>query len=179
MEAFFSLEKFKIYNPEQAEPGLNKGEVELLSMCTTCKVVRSPRSFHCSTCGFCVEVHDHHCPWMGTCVGLRNLRAFICFLGFTSLHALFTSCLALAYFFRFTYGEMSKLMNEEERSTVGEVYLHLFNLCAGLYALMIFFMLLCFAVGMHDQVMKNITTNEQIRKKWNAKKVAQSSPGVR
>mmetsp|Transcript_32708 Transcript_32708/g.43148 ORF Transcript_32708/g.43148 Transcript_32708/m.43148 type:complete len:243 (+) Transcript_32708:153-881(+) len=150
VEAFFSLEKFKVYNPTEAPADLSRSEVDLLAECSTCKIVRTPRSFHCSSCGFCVEVHDHHCPWMGTCIGLRNLKAFICFLGFTSMHALFTSCLALAFFFRETYGNVDDLMNKDTRSTVSLVYLHLANLICGMYALLIFFMLLCFALGMHD-----------------------------
>ena len=69
-----------------------------LSYCSTCKILRPPRSFHCGTCGVCVEVHDHHCPWVGTCVGLRNARYFVGFLLFTATHALCTFAIALGVF---------------------------------------------------------------------------------
>lgn len=103
IEAFFSIQKFKVYNPDQARVEGLPNSIEPLSMCRSCLTIRTPRSFHCSTCNFCVEIHDHHCPWMGTCIGLRNLKAFICFLGFTSLHGIFTSILALAFFFEKSY----------------------------------------------------------------------------
>ena len=69
-----------------------------MSYCSSCKILRPPRSFHCSTCGVCVEVHDHHCPWVGTCVGHRNVRYFIGFLLFTSLHAFVTFLICITCF---------------------------------------------------------------------------------
>ena len=115
---------------------------------------------------------------MGTCVGLRNLKAFVCFLGFTSVHGIFTSILSISFFFEKTYDQVEQLMDKESRTSVSMVYIHLMNFVCGIYATMIGLMLLCFACGMHDQVMKNVTTNESLRKKWNAKKVSQGSSGL-
>ena len=139
-----------MYNPERARTEGLPNDVEPLSDCKSCFTVRPPRSFHCSTCNVCVEVHDHHCPWMGTCVGLRNLKAFVCFLGFTSLHGIFTSIIAISFFFSQSYHQMSDLMDKNTRGSVSLVYVHLMNFACGIYATMIGLMLLCFACGMHD-----------------------------
>ena len=48
-------------------------------------------------------------------------------------------------------------------------FIHIFNAVVGIYSIAFFLMLSSFAFGMHYQVLDNVTTNEQIRKKWNAK----------
>lgn len=53
--------------------------------CKKCQCVKPDRTHHCSTCGQCVLKMDHHCPWLATCVGLRNYKAFLLFLLYTSL----------------------------------------------------------------------------------------------
>jgi hypothetical protein len=50
------------------------------AVCSTCNVVKPPRSKHCSLCGFCVPTFDHHCIWLNQCVGEHNYRYFLLFL---------------------------------------------------------------------------------------------------
>ena len=47
--------------------------------------------------------------------------------------------------------------------------MHAVTLGIFLYTVLIALVLLPFGREMHDQVMKNTTTNENLRKKWNAK----------
>jgi len=57
-----------------------QGTTVRIKFCSTCKIFRPPRSYHCPICDNCVERFDHHCPWIGTCIGLRNYGYFTCFL---------------------------------------------------------------------------------------------------
>jgi ribosomal protein L40E len=53
--------------------------------CKKCQARKPDRAHHCSTCQRCVLKMDHHCPWLATCIGLRNHKAFLLFLIYTSL----------------------------------------------------------------------------------------------
>ena len=162
-QAYFSMKKFKICpvdNVGVADVNL----VEVLSYCETCKIMRPPRSYHCGECGYCIEVHDHHCPWMGTCIGKRNIKYFVCFLGYTSMHALVTCIINSVFFGVKTYGNVSRLFDHDEdgkeQVPKAERVLHVFNVGYTLYAFLVFLFLLFFALSMHDKTMLNITTNE-------------------
>ncbi|MBE3043840.1 DHHC zinc finger domain-containing protein, partial [Candidatus Bathyarchaeota archaeon] len=53
--------------------------------CKKCQARKPDRSHHCSTCRTCVLKMDHHCPWLATCIGLRNHKAFLLFLVYTTV----------------------------------------------------------------------------------------------
>ncbi|TGJ81145.1 hypothetical protein E0Z10_g7619 [Xylaria hypoxylon] len=61
-----------------------------LRFCKKCQARKPDRAHHCSTCQRCVLKMDHHCPWLATCIGLRNHKAFLLFLGYTTLFCLYS-----------------------------------------------------------------------------------------
>lgn len=74
--------------PTQAPPVATNFTVKSngeLRFCKKCQARKPDRAHHCSTCRTCVLKMDHHCPWLATCVGLRNYKAFLLFLIYTTL----------------------------------------------------------------------------------------------
>ena len=126
-----------------------------MSYCATCKILRPPRSFHCGTCGVCVEIHDHHCPWVGTCVGPRNVRLFVSFLFFTSLHAFVTFLICLGSFIA-----SDNVIEDDATGLITK------GVCV--YGGVIFLSLLVFAAFQIFYLgIRNVASNEDIRRRWN------------
>ena len=83
------LEKLAGDAEQQRAPVVEDDEPDIYKYryCSTCLIMRPPKASHCQHCDQCVKGFDHHCYWMGNCIGVRNLRSFVGFLFFTTLHA--------------------------------------------------------------------------------------------
>jgi len=103
---------------------------------------------------------------MGTCIGKRNLKYFLSFLFLTSLHASVTASISATYFFRVTYN-----IDEHDTDRSLERVLGLLSAGVGLYAAMIGLTLFCFSLYSVGLAMSNITSNENLRTRWNAKHI--------
>lgn len=141
--------------------------VTLLAYCTTCQILRPPRSFHCHTCNACIEVHDHHCPWVGTCVAKRNHRYFCLFLLATSIHSLATFLISISSMLR-VGGSIFYDPNGQDPQHTGKLVVLIYS---GLFTLS----LLSFFLFQNSLVMKNLTSNEHLRRRWNARQDRQQA----
>lgn len=72
--------------PEVVE--VNGAQIEC-KICTTCNIVRPPRSSHCRSCDWCVDEFDHHCGVLGSCVARRTFRFFTGFIAFSVVLAVY------------------------------------------------------------------------------------------
>ncbi|KAI0118578.1 palmitoyltransferase PFA3 [Hypoxylon sp. NC0597] len=79
--------------PPQATSFTVKSNGEL-RFCKKCQARKPDRAHHCSTCRRCVLKMDHHCPWLATCIGLRNHKAFLLFLIYTTVFCFY--CFAVS-----------------------------------------------------------------------------------
>ncbi|PHH60305.1 hypothetical protein CDD81_1860 [Ophiocordyceps australis] len=75
-----------------------------MRFCKKCQARKPDRAHHCSTCRRCVLKMDHHCPWLNTCVGLRNHKAFLLFLIYTTLFSVYAFAISGAW----VWGEVTE-----------------------------------------------------------------------
>ena len=73
-----------------------KKEDYFLKYCSTCKIARDLRVYHCPDCGLCILRHDHHCPWLSTCIGLNNHKHFIFLI---IINLVFSACTLTIHLF--------------------------------------------------------------------------------
>lgn len=101
---------------------------------------------------------------MGTCVGKRNLKYFISFLFMTAIHAFITATICIIYYLRVT-----SLIEEKDFDRNLERMMGMLSIGVGLYAAIIGFTLLLFGMYTSYLAMDNVTSNESIRSRWNAR----------
>ena len=160
---FYHLNKFSYLQPARNDQGQivpidKKHRQNKLSYCNICDMLRPPRSFHCSQCGVCIEAHDHHCPWVGTCIGYRNVKYFIAFLFWTAILAMTTVGICVTIMVT-CYDQI----NDEAQFTYSSITKTLL-----IYGSLVTFCLFCFFLHQYCSLgLKNITSNEDIRHRWN------------
>ena len=135
-KAFFSTFKFELVENVSKE---EEKSCQPLAFCSTCKIIRPPRSFHCSECGVCIENHDHHCPWIGICIGRRNTRYFVLYLFFMTLHAFMSAVLCILFATIESRKKLVPLLKTETKDGKIKLLLicHFLNIFAGVFALQI------------------------------------------
>ena len=69
-----------LYNKKYKQRIVTKGFMINYKICSTCLIMKPPRSNHCIDCDNCVLCFDHHCPWIGQCITRKNYKKFIWFL---------------------------------------------------------------------------------------------------
>ena len=153
--------------PNTGEDNSNSSEVKLmiatikqqdyfLKYCSTCKIARDLRVYHCPECGLCILRHDHHCPWLSTCIGLNNHKHFILLIIINLLFSI--GALSILLFFLIIFNNT--------RFTIPEIifiYFLLFvNLCIFLFHIVLI-------INHAKYICTGQTTREKIKRSKGAK----------
>lgn len=59
-------------------------EIDRIPRCDKCHLPKPFRTHHCSQCDKCYFRFDHHCDMIGNCVALKNMKAFMLFIFYSS-----------------------------------------------------------------------------------------------
>jgi len=102
---------------------------------------------------------------MGTCVGKRNLKYFLSFLILTALHAFVTAAICSAYYLQVTID-----IDVWDYDRAIERNMGMMSAGVGLYAGIIGMTLFFFWLYSMCLWSDNITSNENLRTRWNAKR---------
>lgn len=103
---------------------------------------------------------------MGTCIGKRNLKYFLGFLFLTSLHALVTAVLSGSLIL-----VKARDANTPEEYFGGSIFKigPTGNVVVALYSGIFSFTLACFGLYTLYLALSNVTSNENIRSRWNSR----------
>lgn len=99
--------------------------------CKKCQARKPDRAHHCSTCCRCVLKMDHHCPWLATCIGLRNHKAFLLFLIYTTFFCFYAFAVSASW----TWTEILK--NTQYMETLMPVNFIMLAVMSGIIALVV------------------------------------------
>ena len=87
-----------------------------MRFCKKCQARKPDRAHHCSSCRRCVLKMDHHCPWLANCIGLRNGKAFLLFLMYTTVFSIFCFVVCGAWVW-------TEIVNEATYTTADESFM--------------------------------------------------------
>lgn len=123
-------------------------------LCVTCRIVRPLRAKHCSETDRCIEVYDHYCPWVGNVIGKGNIRFFLAFLWLELYAVLASAAICIV--------QIVRLANEEGELDRFPVRPFIWLVGFAVVDVVVGTAVGALAVSQAYQVLRNLTTNEQI-----------------
>jgi palmitoyltransferase ZDHHC9/14/18 len=138
-----------------AVPGKLPGLPVYMKYCSTCRIWRPPRTFHCAKCDRCIDLHDHHCVYLNICIGRRNHRYFIAFIVSSAVGCYYMAACCFYHLFKFWEGS-SLSFAASARHTPVSFLLAIYGIFASLFpsVLVLFHVLLA---------LRGQTTHEYLR----------------
>ena len=134
----------------------------MLKYCSTCKIARDVRTFHCRYCNMCIERHDHHCGYVSNCIGKNNMKKFFYFLCTTALHCSLVEVVSIYTLIKYYLNNNGVNQNDYQLNVV---FVMLLTIFVGFFLIMVIGMIIKHIF----MFVRNETTNEVLRKKYNNK----------